>query len=603
MPGFLALIWNPGDPAGRADAAGLSADPALSRAPAFRSDAAGLWLSDLSSRQERAAILPLGVQGAVIGSLFTGASSLAPASRLNAVPRGAEALICASSGKALHTDFWGSYVAFIRNGARLTVVADPTSSVPCFYTRRGPLTLVFSQLERCPACIRRKLTINRAFISQLLAYDKIQNGQTGLNEVREIQAGYCLTITCAGTEEFLAWDPRAVARAGADLTVADAADALRQTARYVVQSHALSVPKLALNLSGGLDSAVVAAMLTGVMGRLDVQGVHFILGGGDPAETSYARRLAACLQLDLAELRVDPQQALPSPDQYPPTARPYREFLGQEILAGQAGLPGLQGRATFTGQGGDHLFLETRSPLMFADYLLDCGLSARTVEELLNAARISGQSVWQILREVLPSVVRSKENPAALFAPLRARRTRVNRQAHANLDPAELLPVWARRPEGVPPAKFAQIVSLVHMFQIRSTLPPAAAGPQTHPLISQPLVELCLKTPAYILCAGGQPRGLARRAMEGLIPDEIRLRRSKGDASRYFIEQLSANLPLLADTLLHGELVAGGYADPDDIKAFLAPESFRTQTFGRMILVYYVIECWLRRWKSELGAV
>jgi asparagine synthase (glutamine-hydrolysing) len=603
MAGFLALIWNPGDPAGLTGARSFCEDPDLTRAPAFRADAAGLWLIDLSAPCGRAAILPVGEAGAVIGSLFRRAPSLVPEARLNALPRSAEDRIRVSCGQALLDDYWGCYVAFIRNGARLTVIADPAASVPCFYTRRGPLVLVFSHLERCPASVRRTLTINRAFVSQLLAYDKIQNGQTGLNEVRELQAGYGLSLTRDGAEEFLAWDPRAVSRGGAGVSIADAADALKQTARYVVQSHALCVPKLSINLSGGFDSALVAAMLTGARERVDVQGVHFVLGGGDPAETSYARRLAACLELDLAELQVDPHQLLPSPDAYPPTARPYREFLGQEILAAQSALPGLRGRATFTGQGGDHLFLETRSPLMFVDYLLDRGPGGRMAEELLNAARLSGRSVWEVLREVLPCVVTGRERPSRLYAPLSARHTRVNRQAHADLDPAELLPAWARRPAGIPPAKFAQIVSLVHLFQIRSALAPASAGPLTHPLISQPLVELCLKIPAYTLCASGQPRGLARRAMEGLIPDEIRLRRSKGDASRYFIEQLSANHALLAETLLHGELVAGGYADPADIRAFLAPGSFRTQTFGRMNLVYYVIECWLRRWKSELSAV
>jgi asparagine synthase (glutamine-hydrolysing) len=51
-----------------------------------------------------------------------------------------------------------------------------------------------------------------------------------------------------------------------------------------------------------------------------------------------------------------------------------------------------------------------------------------------------------------------------------------------------------------------------------------------------------------------------------------------------------------------GELVSSGYVERQDIDAFLTPDAYRTQTFGRMILVYYVIECWLRRWRTELGA-
>lgn len=600
MSAFLALIWSPDQPDARKEARKLIDRSGLRPSRAFRSDAAGLYLADLSAPAASPPLLSMAGSGAVFGHLFARSDTLSPAACMSEINPGAVAAIRASSGKHLLTQFWGSYVAFVRHSAALSVLADPASSIPCFYTRRGPVTCVFSHLERCPASFRRGLSLNRGFVSQLLAYDKIQNGATGLNEVRELQSGFCLMVTEDRAEALLAWDPREFARRPEARSTAEAADELRQTIRLVVQSCGLSVPKLALNISGGLDSAIVAAMLPARTNRLDVQGVHFVLEGGDPAETVYARAVADFLDLDLAEITVDPARSLPTPDQYPPTARPYREFLGHDILTRR---DAHEGRATFTGQGGDHLFLETRSPLMFADHVLRCGLGGLTAGELMNAARLSGQSIWQVLRHTLPALLQGEENRRDVLAGIGGRETRISRHAHAHLDPADLLPVWAREPEGTPPAKFRQIVSLVHMAQIRNALPPAGTAPLTHPLISQPLIELCLRTPADVLCTGGVPRGLARLAMKDLIPEIVRLRRSKGDASRFFIAQLGANQALLAETLRGGELVTGGYADPDDIEACLAPHNYRTQTFGRMILVYYVIECWLRRWKAELGAV
>ena len=599
MSAFLALIWSPHQPESRQEARRLIDEAGLRPSRAFRSDAAGLYVADLSAMQAGSRLLSLGDNGAVFGKLFARSSTLSPAACLSGISPGAAAAIRASCGQSLLTGYWGSYVAFVRHSAGLTVIADPASSIPCFYTRRGPVTCVFSHLERCPAAFRRGLSINRAFVSQLLAYDKIQNGSTGLNEVRELQSGLCLAVSECTSEETLAWDPRELGRRCDRRPAAEAADELRQTIRLVVQSHGMSVPKLALNVSGGLDSAIVAAMLSEPANRFDVQGVHFVLQGGDPAETAYARALAGFLGLELAEIKVDPAQPLPTPDQYPPTVRPYREFLGQALPASAAAE---QGRATFTGQGGDHLFLETRSPLMFADHVRRCGLGRHTLDELMNAARLSEQSVWRVVWETWPAVLRGEENRRDVHAGMAGRQTRINRHAHACLDPADLLPVWARRPEGTPPAKFRQVAGLVHMIQIRNALPPEGAAPLTHPLISQPLIELCLKIPADVLCTGGVPRGLARLAVQGLIPDTVRVRRSKGDASRFFIEQLGANQTLLSETLRGGELVADGYVDPGDIAACLAPQNYRTQTFGRMILVYYVIECWLRRWKTELGA-
>ena len=599
MSAFLALIWDPECPDAQRDARGLIEGLHTQPAGTFRSDIAGLYLADLSAPPARARLLALGDGGAVFGHLFARSATLSPAACLDQIPPAAAAAICLSSGRRLLTDFWGSYVAFVRRARTLTVLADPASSIPCFYTRRGQVTCVFSHLERCPPAWRRGLSVNRAFVSQLLAYDKIQNGATGLSEVRELQGGVCLAVSGSDAGECLVWDPRELARQTDRRPAADAAEELRATIRLVVQSHALSTPRILLNLSGGLDSSIVAAMLANAGNLVDVRGLHFVLGGGDPAETGYARAVAAFLGLGLTERIVDPARRLPPPELYPPTVRPYRDFLAPEMPVGDAASGA---RVTFTGQGGDHLFLETRSPLLFADYLRRRGPGGETLRVLQEAARVSGLSIWQVLREALPVLARGEEETRRRLAGLADRQTRINRPAHAGLDPAELLPAWARRPQGVAPAKFRQVISLVHMAQIRNALPAAGAAPLVHPLMSQPLIELCLRLPADVLCTGGRPRGLARLAMKGLIPETVRLRQSKGDASRFFVQHIAANQALLSETLRNGELVAGGYVDRQDIDACLTPEAYRTQTFGRMILVCYVIECWLRRWKSESGA-
>ncbi len=602
MASFLAAIWNPHDPQGVQASERLRRDVLVLHPGAQNFDSDGLLVANLSTGPRRALLLPIGGNGAVFGTLFRRSASLEPAPCLTSLSSGDADALHASSGRALLTGYWGSYIAFVRKGPGHEVIADPASSIPCFHFRQGPLTLLFSHLERCPASMRRGLTLNRRFVLNLLAYDKIQNGETGLNEVRELAGGQCLSITPEETREKLIWDPRDFAKSRHEGSPAEAADALARVTRYVTGSWGACYPKLALNLSGGLDSAIVAACLTHGGERSGVRGVHFALMGGDPSEAAYARAVAASLGMTLEEIDVDPGGALPSPDACPPSVRPYREFLGQGLPASSGANPGAAD-PTFTGQGGDHLFLETRSPMGFADYLMAERLGPSFLRELLAAARLSGVSVWRVLQDVLPAIVTGSENPAEQFSGILSRKTRVNRLAHDRLDAAELLPVWARRPEGCPPAKFAQVVSLVHLFQIRSALTTSGTGALIHPLISQPLIEFCLQTPTYVLCAGGWPRGLARQAMKGLIPEAVRLRRSKGDASRFYIEQLVANHALLTTTLLDGELVAGGYIDRKEAEAFLEPAAFRTQTFGRMLLVYYVIECWLRRWKSELRCI
>jgi asparagine synthase (glutamine-hydrolysing) len=114
-------------------------------------------------------------------------------------------------------------------------------------------------------------------------------------------------------------------------------------------------------------------------------------------------------------------------------------------------------------------------------------------------------------------------------------------------------------------------------------------------------MEYCLGVPAYQLSVGGRSRGLARDAMQGLVPDKVRLRKSKGNASRFFIDQLAANREQIGETLITGELVSAGLVDAASVRAFLSRDEYVRMRSGRMMLIYYVIEAWLQRWKAELA--
>ena len=120
------------------------------------------------------------------------------------------------------------------------------------------------------------------------------------------------------------------------------------------------------------------------------------------------------------------------------------------------------------------------------------------------------------------------------------------------LVPADMLaglPDWTLDPDGLPPGKFEQVSALLHMFLVRDPLAGFGGRHVLHPLISQPLIELCLRLPVWQLCLGGINRGLARAAFAGDLPDRVRLRTTKGEATQYFIEHLSANHDRIRDAL------------------------------------------------------
>ena len=559
MPSCLALIWDPTDPAAAAAASDIDRHVESCAPDAARyAICDGCVLHDLTTGPPGHHVLPFAdgaASGAVFGRLFRRTSTLAPAAPLADLDREAARRIVGSHGASLLTDYWGAYLAFLATDRGMVVLTEPTASIPCFYARARGVTFVFSHFERCPLPDWIRFEPDLDFIAMLLAYDKIQTGQSGLRGVCELAGGCRLNVFGGQVREDALWDPRRVALERFEPAPAEAADSLRQTVSCVVRAWGQACPHLALNLSGGLDSAIVAACLMQDPGGLDVRAVHFRLGGGDPPEANQARAVAEHLGIDLAECLVDPAEPLPPPDGHPMSVRPFREFLGRTADTERRRALGLAGRTVFTGQGGDHLFLESRDPLIFADYLRCHGPGRRAAHELLSAARLSGDSVWQVLAASL-----------------------------------------SRAPAGLPPAKFAQVAGLAHMVQIRESLASPGSDETVHPLISQPLVELCLQLPAYLLCRGGRARGLVREAFAGRLPDQVRLRRSKGDASRFYGEQLKANRDLLADTLMNGTLVAHGLIDRADVEAALRPGSYGVDTFGRTILVCYVIEAWLSGW-------
>ena len=120
-------------------------------------------------------------------------------------------------------------------------------------------------------------------------------------------------------------------------------------------------------------------------------------------------------------------------------------------------------------------------------------------------------------------------------------------------------------------------------------------------MVSQQLIELCLQLPTYVLRAEGQSRGLARIAFKGQIPESVRRRRTKGEASRYFVKSIVANKTRIAEALSGGELTERGLISSDDVQNFILRNDHLIQEFGRSMIVYYGIEAWLRTW-SRIGS-
>ena len=605
MRSFFALVWNEHDPAASHRAASLQRAIHQQTGPETHSvEQDGFVLHDVSCPPIGHPFVDLGSKGksqagAIFGTLFRKTDDPHAATPVANLDAQSLAAIRHSGGRALLARYWGTYVAFLRASEGFTVIADPAASIPCYYTEQSGVYVIFSNLEKCGFLDRSGFSINEAFIAALLAYDKIQNGDTGLNEVGELLGGQRLLITPGGTRIEPLWDPRDIALAGFDPPGAEAARLLRQTVTQVTGTWAGACKQVTVSLSGGLDSSIVLNSLarSGYGGR--ISAVHFRPESADGPEHRYARAAADHAGCDLLEIPVAPDAGLPAVDDHPLTVRPNRQFLAPDL---PGLLPPLQAGsgALFTGQGGDHLFRVSSASTGFADFILQRGLTGEVSKILLETARLSGRSIWSVLKETLPHLV-GRPHASAAMAGLSGRRTLVNQHAFHGLDPHLLLPDWASHAKGLPPAKFDQVSTLVHMFQVRDHVDAGGDRETVRPLMSEPLLDLCLRLPAWTLSAGGVNRGLARMAFQDIVPELVLKRTTKGYAARFYIDRVSAHREVILSALATGELAARNLISPSEVRAFGERDQYETQHSGSRLLTYYGIEAWLRAWVRETG--
>ncbi|HAY07800.1 MAG TPA: asparagine synthase C-terminal domain-containing protein [Hyphomonas sp.] len=598
MHPFFAMAWDPLNEAAIETAEKLAKraariDPGADRMYIEN----GFFLMCLDPKPACASILPLGLTdgepgGVVFGTLFR--KSQSSKKRISNIGTDEAIRIKRSYGEHLYKAYWGSYVAFVRSRGSITVLADPAASLPCHYTKQLGVTLLFSDLESCSFIDTSQFSVNEQFISKLLVYDKIQTGATGLNEVTELGAGESLIIDHNGLKTKLAWDPHLIAHNVEQLSPTRAAEALRAACDCVVQSWASCFEEVAVSLSGGLDSAIVLSSLAGINVGSAISAFHNLLDSDDFPELRYAEEAARKSGVSLFVIRSSAAGDLPDINAHPPTVRPQRGFLSLPLHLPFGGVAPCRSRAVFTGQGGDHLFHARESPLTFADHVFNNGFNKATFEELLSASRLAGYSIWKVIHASM-----TQERLVAaegLDTAVRNRQIRMEGLSPAGIHLDRCFPDWTKTANYTAPLKSLQIGGLAHLHESRRHAGQISGWLTHDPLVSQPLIELCLSLPTYLLCHKGISRGLAREAFGDRLPNSIRMRTSKGGASEYFSEQTEVNHKRIIGALRDGELLRRGIISNADITLLSEPTGAHTRALDRTLLSWYSIEAWLRAW-------
>lgn len=475
--------------------------------------------------------------------------------------------------------FWGAYVLLASDPGGHRVLRDPSGGVTAYHRRAGALDLYASDLAMLATVAAGRFEPDFAFLRQWLVYPYLRTHRTGLEGVTEILPGQVHGAGPRGPHASPAWNPWSHAspeRAIEDFDVAAAH--LREAILLAVPRLAQAASDVVVQLSGGLDSSIVAAALA-TAGR-PFRALNFVTRAPDGDERIYAHEVARHCGIALAELIEEHASVdlanVPSLSMRPPPnalLQPLHRALASHLV-----LTGAD--CVLDGSGGDNVFCYLGSAAPALDALRRRGLRAGLLA-VHDLARLYGTTSWAVGRAAWRRHRRPTGWPSdeSFLAPGVA--------THEASHP------WLDRSGAMLRGSYEQVQSIVGVRHfLRDPAPGEIAA--LHPLLAQPVLEACLRIPSWVWVRGGRDRAVARAAFRGLLPDKILSRRSKGRLASLVLAGYMARRGELESILLEGRLAQASLLDRSAIHAYLRRDGEPQDPGYIRLLAMASAESWLR---------
>lgn len=538
--------------------------------------------------------------GAVLGTLFPAVSGVVPTPMKLSRRATAAAVVSVTDGRHLVDCHWGRYVAVLQSpaGHVTRIIRDPSGGMPCFCVTHCGVHIFFSDMEDLLRLEPLQFSVNWPFVAATVASAMLPLRETGLTEVSEVLPGECVVVRGDALQRLIYWDPWSIARTDNREDADEAARELRAVTRACVHAWAARHRRIVHRLSGGLDSSIVLSCLSDASTRPSITCINYFSDAAEEDERPFARLAAQRADCELIECRREVQSIrLERLLNVARSPRPWFYLYCVEHGHRETALAREKGAtALFGGLAGDALFYQARAHLAAADYARMRGLRPQLMKVVLDAARIERVSIWAILRRALASrILGDPFDPLAEAA--RCAAAVPSRSVTSAERARRLMHPWLQSPTGAPPGKSWHVMSMASLPPYYDPLGSPDDPESVYPLISQPLIELCLRIPTYVLIAGGWDRALARRAFVRDVPPQIIRRRDKGASTEHTRRIFEANTQLIREMLLDGVLVKEGILDRRQIEQSLDPaRSFVDSAFARILIQHLSVEAWLGRW-------
>jgi len=513
--------------------------------------------------------------GLVIGHLFD---------RSGEVVTNDPDLICGSSWpEAIVERYWGSYAAFVEAKRGLSVLRDPSGGLACYHAVADGWHFYTSLPHLLVDCGVIDLEIDWQMIGASLVRRSQRPDRTALRGIGEVAPGALLTIEGGAVSSRPIWNPwRHAARAPVQNEVAT----LEQVLGSTLAAWGKALKRPLIEISGGLDSAIVAAGLA--RGEPGAALITFAAAPGDPDESEYARAIARHLDLPLeisdpriedVDLAVSLSRDLPRPN-----ARAFTQAADVQSLRHARSIGA---DAFVSGGGGDDVFCYLRTILPAIDRLHVDGLRAM-VKTASDIAIMNHSTVWDAWSRITRRLVRTSPTKPRLDRRFISRDWIAGGEGEQNRS--------RRRTKFPGKAEHVEGILTIHNYlegHQRSDFAPILS-----PLLSQPIVECCLAIPTWRWCEDGRNRAVARRSFANRLPGIVIERRSKGSFDAFCARLLHVNRSQAQAMLMDGALARTGILDREAIDAAFRNPSPPAASVSRLLTLVDV-ESWATSWASR----
>lgn len=485
---------------------------------------------------------------------------------------------------------WGDYIVIAPTSDALSgvsVMRSPSHAceLQCIYSQANSVGFVTSDISLAVRLGFYRRHVDVESLAHRLIYPDLKTSRTGLSGIHELLPGCTVHIRDGSVRVDQSWSPwNLVGKANRYTDAHEAAAAIKGAIESVVSTWAARDGNVLLELSGGLDSSIVAACLKHSPAKVTCATLTAPVPGAD--EREYGDLVATMLGTELMATEVafdDASFDFPIPPTIINPAIGVLQHAADKLMEATAVRVGA--KSYFSGAGGDTVFCYLTDASPAADAFHSAGISQglRTVYDLSTFHQCTYWKAGRLaLRKLMPSSNRPYKTDRSLMP-----------QRIALPEP-ELHP-WLTQPGKALLGDRLRIFELSATQLFRDSCPRTLKRPVRMPLLTQPVIEACLRAPSWMWFSDGQNRAIARQAFADALPPTVYARKSKGTFTGFLGALYRRNRDEMLGFLLDGELHSRQLLDADALIQFTKGELPRGDGSFMRIFQLCAMENWVRQ--------